>query len=135
MNIHVVRLDLEKTRANWPSDMAFAPAYVHTRAEDDATNWVVLDSPILLNTPPTIADAGPDNYVRIPLFAYELSPKSDLALAYMLQLGLSFAGYLPATVKDFYVVTGAPVALRYDETATNLQCLEYWVGFAVSLNP
>jgi hypothetical protein len=137
MKIDVIRLDMEKTKAHWPRDVPFAPAYIHSRKPGDKARWLVLDLPLDPNKPsprPLMwAQAEHDEYVRIPLFSYALSPKSDLALAYMLQLGLSCAGHLPNAVSNFYVVTGSPVELLYDpETDVNTGLL-YWVGFAITL--
>jgi hypothetical protein len=60
-----------------------------------------------------------------------LSSQGDLALAFMLQLGLSCAGHLPGRVTGFYVVTGQPVELLYDDATNENTGLRYWVGFAV----
>lgn len=97
-------------------------------------DWWVVDEPIVPGERPVWFSARQDQYVRIPLFSYDLSPEADLALAYMLQLGLSCAGYLPGAVKKFHVVTGTPVDLLYDAGINTNIGLRYWVGFAAVIN-
>jgi hypothetical protein len=135
MKLDIVQLDMEKTKASWPREIPFAPAYMHTRKPGDKAQWLVLDAPLQPGLEkPLWALAEHDEYVRIPLFPYILNPKADLALAYMLQLGLSCAGQLPKTVSNFYVVTGSPVELLYDPDTDLNTGLRYWVGFAITLN-
>lgn len=134
MKLDIVQLDMEKTKASWPREIPFAPAYVHNRKPGDKAQWLALDAPLQPGCAGTWALAEHDEYVRIPLFAYTLNPKADLALAYMLQLGLSCAGHLPKTVSNFYVVTGSPVELLYDPDTDENTGLRYWVGFAITLN-
>ena len=134
MKLDIVQLDIEKTKATWPRELPFAPAHMHSRNSGDKSKWLVLDNPIVPGDSVPWALAEHDEYVRIPLFPYLLSPKADLALAYMLQLGLSCAGQLPGTVSNFYVVTGSPVELLYDSDTDVNTGLRYWVGFAITLN-
>jgi hypothetical protein len=67
------------------------------------------------------------------LFSYTLNPDADLAFAYMVQLGLSCAGYTPKKVKNLHVVTGFPVDLLYDNGITKPTGIQYWFGFAYLL--
>lgn len=131
MELHVAQIDMKKTRETWPRDRAFAPAYMFKQPTQSPTKWVVFDAPIVPGQPPSCAHTGHDQYVRIPVFEYHLSPQADLAFAYMLQLGLSCAGFLPAAVKKFFVVTGAPVDLLYDHDINTSTGLSYWFGLAV----
>lgn len=131
MRLIVDQLDVAKTREHWPKDMPFAPATVKRKSKLGAANWFVASAPLSPDQPPQWSYAAHDEYVRVPLFQYTLSPAADLALAFMLQLGLSCAGHLPGAVTDFYVVTGTPVELLYDETDGSNIGLKYWVGFAV----
>jgi hypothetical protein len=133
MKIDIIRLDMEKTKAHWPRDIPFAPAYIHNRKPGDKARWLVMDLPLTTRYPFTWAQAEHDEYVRIPLFSYALNPAADLALAYMLQLGLFCAGRLPNAVSNFYVVTGSPVELLYDPDTNVNTGLQYWVGFALTL--
>lgn len=133
MKLDVVQVDLEKTKAHWPADMPFAPAYMKKFKPGDPLRWMVLDAPFNPGETPSWALTEHDEYLRIPLFSYTLSAQSDLALAFMLQFGLSCAGHFPAPVEKFFVATGKPVELLYDlDTNTNVG-LRYWVGFAVIL--
>lgn len=133
MNFKVCRVDMAKVEATWPREVPFAPAYVQKRPPGDTKKWLVLAEPIVPGTPPLWSLSEHDEYVRIPLFPYLLSPEADLALAFMLQLGLSCASHLTAAVASFYVVTGVPVEILYDpdtDTNVNIRC---WIGFAVDL--
>jgi hypothetical protein len=134
MKINVVQLDIARTRETWPRETLFAPAYVYRRKHNEQSRWFVLDAPLGNDLPPSWANAEHDEYVRIPLFPYMLSAKADLALAYMLQLGLSCAGHLPRAVEQFYVVTGSPVELLYDPDTDENTGIRYWVGFGVVLS-
>jgi hypothetical protein len=133
MNLNVAQLDLKKTREQWPADVPFSPAYVKKFKPGDPVRWVVLDAPFNPGEKPSWALAEHDEYLRIPLFPYYLSSQSDLALAFMLQFGLSCAGHFPGPVENFFVVTGTPVELLYEPDTNNNVGLRYWVGFAVIL--
>jgi len=134
MKLLVDQIDLELTRRHWPKEQPFAPAMVKPKSKLDRGNWLVLSSPLVPGGVPEWSSTDHDEYLRIPLFPYTLDPAADLALAFMLQLGLSCAGQLPGKVSDFYVVTGTPVELRYDEDTDINIGLNYWVGFAVVTN-
>lgn len=129
MNLSVSRVDLEKTRQNWPADKAFAPA--HVMARHDKNNWFVLSAAFVPGEEPSWYQTVSDEFIRIPLFPYLLNAEADLAFAFMLQLGLSCASRFPGPVTDFHVVTGVPVELAYDNNNEKLQHLEYWFGFGV----
>lgn len=132
MELEVIRLDLDKTRQNWPDHMPFAPAHIQPQPTMHPDNWFVLDAPLTPGEAPVWAFSRHDQYVRIPLFSYTLSPKADLALAFMVQLGLSCAGYLPGAVRKFRVVTGVPVDLVHDDDINTSVGLQYWFGLAVT---
>ena len=131
MKLIVEQLDLTLTRERWPKEQPFEPALVKPKSKLEKGNWLVLAAPLEPGSAPEWARAGGDDYVRIPLFPYDLNPAADLALAFMLQLGLSCAGHLPGQVTDFFVVTGTPVELLYDPDTNINTGLKYWVGFAV----
>lgn len=130
MELKVSRLDLIKTKANWPAEETFSPAYIYKRPTDFVERWLVVDSAVIPGRPQTVIEAYQDPYVRIPLFQYDLSPEADLALAYMVQLGLSCAANIQATVKKLHVVTGFPVDLLYDDDINKNVGIRYWFGFA-----
>ena len=131
MKLFIDQLDIAKTRANWPEGEAFMPALVRHRGRDDKYDWRVLAEPLVPGAVPHWSAATRDEYVRVPLFPYLLSAEGDLALAFMLQLGLTCAGQLPGKVEAAHIVTGVPVDLLYDPTNSHPTGMRYWVGFAV----
>jgi hypothetical protein len=133
MKVSVARLDMKKTRDSWPAGTPFAPALIKPVESVGGSDWYVLDQCYVPGERPTWAFSEHDEYLRIPLFSYDLHPKADLAMAFMLQMGLACAGYLPGPVKHFHVVTGNPVELLYDEDSGQHSGLRYWFGFAVKL--
>lgn len=133
MKISVDRLDMKKTRDRWPEGEPFEPALIKPVSEVGGSRWHVLDAPYNPGEVPAWAFSEHDEYLRIPLFSYDLNPKADLAMAFMLQMGLACAGYLPGPVRHFYVATGNPVELLYDPDTGLNSGLRYWFGFAVKL--
>ncbi len=134
MKLDVVQVDLRQTRERWPAGVPFAPAFVKKFKRNDSSRWLVLDAPFNPGEVPVWASTNHDEYIRIPLFSYDLSPHADLALAFMLQLGLSCAGFLPnKEIERFFVATGTPVELLYDPDTDRNTSLRYWVGFGVIL--
>lgn len=131
MKLHVSRLDIRKTQENWPSGMAFAPALIVPQPVMHPENWIILSAPLLPGAAPEWSFAGRDKYIRIPVFSYLLRSEADLALAYMLQLGLTCAGNLPQRIREFHVVTGSPVDLLYEDDINKAAGLRYWFGMAV----
>ena len=130
MELKVSRIDLAKTQANWPAGMAFAPRLTLPRPVEHVERWLVVSEPVVPGQPPVLSESYQDPYVSIPLFAYRLNPASDLALAYMVQLGLSCAAHTPAEIKKLHVVTGYPVDLLYEDGTNNHIGIRYWFGFA-----
>jgi len=125
MQVITTRIDLERTRAAWSRD-EFLPA--HVIARKDNKRWRVLDAPYSFNSPPSFASADADKYIRIPLFPYKLSPVGDVALAFMLRMGLSFVNYISSEIDTLHIVTGQPVELIYqDRDLIHMIC---WIGFA-----
>lgn len=133
MRLKVDTVDIDKTKENWPLNTPFAPALVRPRGRDKRV-WHVLCEPLNPGTQPTWCATAKEEFIRIPLFSYTTSHVGDLALAYMLQLGLTCAGYLPAAVTDAHIVTGRPVELIHDADASKIACLRYWFGLAVIID-
>jgi hypothetical protein len=131
MKVSVARLDMKKTQAGWPADIPFAPALIKPVAAVGGSNWHILDAAYTPGDQPVWAFSAHDEYLRIPLFSYDLNPAADLAFAFLLQVGLSCAAYLPRPVCHFYVATGNPVELLYDPDTGLNNGLRYWFGFAV----
>jgi hypothetical protein len=131
MRLKTTRVDIVKTKSHWP-ESPFQPALVEPRKADNL-KWLVADSPIIDNTALSWADASNDEYVRIPLFQYDLSPAGDLALATMFHLGvLCSNANFDTTIAHLHIVTGDPVELVEDNTGT-IVGMRYWFGFAVAL--
>lgn len=131
MQLEVVQIDLHKTREHWPVTTPFAPAYVRKFKAGERHNWWVLDQQLMPGSPPVWSSVAHDDYIRVPLFSYVLNPEADLALAFMLQLGLSCAAYMPKGVKKLLIATGQPVELLYDPDTDVNTGIRSWVGFAV----
>lgn len=132
MNITVSRMDLQATRANWPKDMPFAPALIHAKQPNQPEDWFVIDSRFNPDETPSLANTLHDQYLRIPLFEYTLSPKADVALASMVQIGLWCVGHVLKPVRTLHVVTGNPVDLLYGDDINTATGLRYWFGFAIA---
>lgn len=128
MTLKVSTIDINKTRESWPAGTEFKPALVQPRDKD---SWLVLDAPHTPGVQPVWANTDSDEYIRIPVFQYKLNPNADLALAFMLHLGLSFVGYVERKIKKLHIVTADPVELIYDEN-NQPQYMICWVGFAAS---
>ena len=133
MHINLARIDIEKTRGDWPEDRPFQPAYVQPIKQGEPRDWLVAGVPLVAGEEPAWDLTFQDEFIRIPLFEYVLSPQADLGLAFMLQLGLSCAGFLGQPISHFFVVTGTPVELVYDPQTNEPSGLRCWIGFAVIL--
>jgi hypothetical protein len=131
MVVKTTRVDLIKTRAAWPEE-AFQPAFVFPR-KDDTRKWLVLDAPISENAALTWASAASDEYVRIPLFKYDLPAQGDTALAIAFRLGLSCAAQLASAPECLHIVTGNPVEL-VSNSAGAVTVMRYWFGFAIAFD-
>lgn len=130
MRLKVDTVDLDITRQNWPEQLPFRPALIVPRKQDKRA-WLSSCSPIEVNKPIEWCDTGHDEFIRIPLFPYLLNATGDLALAYMLQLGLYCAGQFPGKLADLWIVTGRPVELLFNQDNERAASMRYWVGFAV----
>lgn len=130
MQFKFSRVDIEKTRVGWPT-ADFTPALVLPRAQMGNKVWHIVDKPVMVSAGviPSWAIAIGDEYVRIPLFEYELPANADTALAFMLQFGL-LCGQVN-NVQIAHIVTGHPVELVYNPDGTIAQMLG-WVGLALA---
>jgi hypothetical protein len=133
MQITVTRLDIPRTRASWP-DTEFNPAYVAPRQNGDGRNWWVADTPVPtdgINVSVGWAIAHTDEYIRIPLFSYNIVPQGDLSLAFMFQMGLIAANAFNGKVKSLHMVVGMPAELTYTADGEP-ESINYWFGFALA---
>jgi hypothetical protein len=131
MQVIFEQLDLKKTRATWPAGVSFQPAMVKSRRKFGNQNWTVLSEKHINGHPPSWAYAHHDDYVRIPLFQYELPVQLDRALAFFLQVGIEAAADLMKPIRSLYVITGVPVDILFDPEKNEDVGLRYWIGFAV----
>lgn len=132
MELTVSRIDINKTAENWPADMPFKPAMIVKQPTMHPDDWWVADAPIPAPEDEiSWAFAKHDQYIRIPLFKYQLSTDASLAFARVLSFGLSCAGKFPGRLKKLHVVTGKPVDLLYDADINKGISLQCWLGFAV----
>jgi hypothetical protein len=129
MKVKISRINVPRTRAGWP-DTEFNPAFILNR-NGDKRKWLVADAPISADAPILWADSSIDEYVRIPIFKYDMVPQGDLALAFMFKLGLICAGQLGEQPRHLYIVTGEPTELVMSADDTP-QAMRGWLGFAVS---
>lgn len=132
MNVVLSRLDLKSTRENWPADIPFAPALIQAKQPNQPEDWFVLDAKFFAGSPPSFADTRHDQYLRIPLFEYALSPDADVALAAIVQIGLGCVGYISKPIRAVHIVTGNPVDLLYGDDINTAIGLRYWFGFAIA---
>lgn len=130
MQFRHTRIDIEKTRANWPAG-EFKPALVLPRENRENYVWHIVDGPVNLQNfePFTWAVAAGDEYIRIPLFLYEAPAHGDLALTVMFKLGLFCGNLTQQQIKFAHVVTGNPAELVYNADGTAAH-IEFWMGAA-----
>lgn len=130
MNIVTSRLDLKTTQANWPKNMAFAPALIVAKTPGMPEDWYAVDARLDDGQPPSFADTRHDQYLHIQLFEYTFSPEADVAFAAAVQLGLACVGHIARPIKALHIVTGSPVDLIYGSDINTAVALRYWFGFA-----
>lgn len=133
MRTKILRLDLDKTAANWPQDEPFAPAIVLPK-RGDPTRFFVLDAPFVANKPPVWADNFRDLYLRIPLFKYRFTFEVDVVFARIFEMAVACVSTLNRPVENLYLVTGFPVDLvEIADDNIGAHYLDYWFGLALSL--
>lgn len=131
MQVILTRIDIPRTQASWP-DTEFTPAYVAARKPGDNNNWMIADTKISTdeaNPAVNWAVAASDEYLRIPLFSYDLQPKADLALASMFRLGIMAASAHKGKIRVMHLVIGTPAELIYAMDGDPVS-INYWFGFA-----
>ena len=130
MDVKISRVDLEKTRENWPVDLPFEPAAIFKQPSIHPLNWIVLGSTVTAD-PLVWSHARRDAYVRIPLFSYELSGTIDVAFATMFKLGIQCAARISSDIAMLHIITGAPVDLISENGINDAPALvRHWFGFA-----
>lgn len=131
MKITFEHIDLVKTQSSWPAGQPFAPALVKTRKKLENLNWTVLAEKHINGQPPRWAYSHHDDYVRIPLFEYDLPIKLNLAMASLFSMGVVCAASLQKEIRRLHIVTGVPVEILFDENKNEDVGVRYWFGFAV----
>ena len=127
MRVKVTRINIPRTRASWP-DTEFRPAFVAPRT--DTLKWLIADS-IISSAPISWANSANDEYIRIPIFQYDIVAQGDLALAFMFKLGLIASAQFERPIEHVHIVTGEPVELITD-AANKTRAMRGWLGFAVA---
>lgn len=130
MDIKISRVDLKRTKDNWPDNTPFAPAFIYKRPVTPVERWHVVTGQIKPGKGPDTSDSYEDPYIRIPLFPYKLPPDADLAFAQVAQLALTCAAHIPGEIRKLHIVTGFPVDLIYADDITTHTGIRYWFGFA-----
>ncbi len=93
--------------------------------------WMVLSDAIRFDAPLVWHVCQREQHVMIPLVPYWTSEEPDLAMAFMLQLGLRCAGELATPIRRLHIATGYPVSVVETTDGPRLQ---YYAGFGVVLD-
>ncbi len=109
--------------------MPEGPQDVITREPRDT--WLVAYSPIVPGEVIRWSVCQKEQHVLIPLVPYLLSTQPELALGYMLQLGLSAAAQLERRVARLHLSLGSPVN-EVDDPQYGHR-LQFYCGFGIVL--
>lgn len=124
MQITHCRIDLEECQRRGQP-----PSAIIERAANEL--WLVSYDAIRMDQPITWSQTRREGSVLIPLVPYLLRPEADLALAFMLQLGMRVSFELGRPVKRLHLATGVPVS---EEECPNFGTMwRYHAGFGVVL--
>lgn len=132
MKTVISRIDIKTTREKWPVGMPFSPALIVAKQPGQPEDWIVVDAAVRDDEPPSFGYTTNDQYLRVPLFEYTLSPKADVAMAAVVQIGMACVGHIQKPVKTLHLVTGNPVDLIYGNDINTPVGIRYWFGFAFS---
>jgi hypothetical protein len=103
------------------------PAAIIDKAENE--QWLVSYDAIRMDRPIVWATTRREGQVYIPLVPYLIRPEADLALAFMLQLGMRVSFELGRPVQRLHVATGVPVSEVTDPNFGTMW--QYYAGFGV----
>ena len=92
--------------------------------------WLVSHQPIRVDHPTEWMSHTSEAHVYIPVCPYLVVPEAELAMAYMLQLGLSVSLQLLYPVRRLHIVIGSPVH-QVDRDGRQLWQVQY--GFGIVL--
>jgi len=93
--------------------------------------WYVPETPLELQSQPQWSIYTQNDAVLVPLLPYLLREEPELAMAYMLSLGLSCALRFPRPVAAIHLAVGTPVEIRAKPVQG--KSLQYYVGFAIRM--
>lgn len=99
---------------------------------DNGEQWLVPFAAIQMDKALDWRHFKRNGKVHIPMFPYLLPTAPDLALGYMLQLGLRCAFDFGRPVQRLHLATGTPVNEILDEYSGE-RCWQYWVGLGLVL--
>lgn len=111
-----------------------APAAIISRAPDE--HWLVSTDAIRMDRPIVWSPTQRESYVHIPLVPYLLRPEADLALAFMLQIGMRVSFSLERPIRRLHIVTGhagPPTGLREIIDPELGTLWQYFAGFGIIL--
>lgn len=100
---------------------------------EPSERWVVSNDAIRMDQPIRWMQYATGEHVIIPLVPYLMRPEPDLALAFMLQLGMRCSFDVGRPVRQLYVATGVPVNDVIDPQHGRMW--QYYIGFALVLEP
>jgi hypothetical protein len=107
------------------------PAAIVDRAPGES--WLVSYDAIRMESPIQWANTVREAEVFIPMARYILNPEADLALAYIMQLGIRVSIDVGRPVKRLHLATGFPVDDVTDPHTNERLHFRYWLGFGIVL--
>lgn len=93
--------------------------------------WLVSYDAIRMDRPIQWTQTRREDAVLLPLVPYLIRPEADLALAFMLQLGMRVSFELGRPVRRLHIATGYPVNETQDPNFGTMW--QYYAGFGVVL--
>jgi hypothetical protein len=120
MELSVTRLNLE-AYASGQTPHAIVP-------REPGEVWLVSHDAIRLGSPIQWRKHAQQRFVYIPVVPYLTSPEPDLAMAFMLQLGMRVSFDLGVPVRKLHLVIGHPV---HQVVRDNTDFLQVQFGFGL----
>jgi hypothetical protein len=93
--------------------------------------WLVPHAPVSLDQPVAWQHHKREDYVYVPLHPYLLPTSPDLALGFMLQLGIKLASELGQPLRRLHLAIGHPVNEISQQGVGN--AWQYQVGLALRI--
>lgn len=93
--------------------------------------WMVPHAPVSLSEPIDWRHHKREDFVYVPLYPYLIPADPDLALGFMLQLGMRAATDINKPLQRIHLALGNPVNEVFQEGMGNVW--QYQVGFALRI--